>query len=221
MNVTVALVLAPLAAWLFPVAVPANASAVVSAQLPPICNATGTMSIQGPAAVTIACINSGPEPVRLAGSISVQYSAPPPPPPMPAPEAPVVALAAGAAAAAGLSHLASNRRELLAAPLLPIVARIKTARAQDPARMEILQLVEKMGAATLSQIVRSTGKTWGAVQWHVYVLEREGRLRSIKIGPFTYYYVNPRAAAEVILSSADPSTLSLEDREKLDIMASS
>lgn len=37
--------------------------------------------------------------------------------------------------------------------------------------------------------------------------------------PFTYYYVDRRAAAEVILSSIDPSSLSLEDREKLDFMA--
>ncbi|MEM3996911.1 MAG: helix-turn-helix transcriptional regulator [Pyrobaculum sp.] len=221
MNVTLALVLAPLAAWLFPVAVPPNATATVVAHLPPICNATGAMEIHGPAVVAIACVNRGLEPVPLSGAVSVQYSSPPPPPPLPAPEAPVAALAVGAAAAAGLSHLFSNRRELLAAPLVPIVARIKTARAQDPARTEILRLVEKMGAATLSQIVRSTGKTWGAVQWHVYVLEREGKLRSIRVGPFTYYYVNPRAAAEVILSSVDPATLSPEDREKLDLMASS
>jgi len=80
--------------------------------------------------------------------------------------------------------------------------------------------VEKMGAATLSQIARATGRSWSSVQWHLYVLEREGRVRSVRIGPFTYYYVNPKAAAEVILASVNPDTLSPEDREKLDLMAS-
>jgi hypothetical protein len=61
----------------------------------------------------------------------------------------LLAVAAGVAAAAGLSHLASNRREWLALPLMPIVARIKRA-ADDPVRREILQIIEKMGAATLS-----------------------------------------------------------------------
>jgi hypothetical protein len=51
------------------------------------------------------------------------------------------------------------------------------------------------------------------------VLEREGRLRSVRVGPFTYYFVNPKAAAEVILSTVDPSSLTLEDREKLDLLA--
>jgi hypothetical protein len=57
------------------------------------------------------------------------------------------------------------------------------------------------------------------VQWHIYVLEREGRLRSVRAGPFTYYFVNPKAVAEVILSTVDPSNLTLEDREKLDLLA--
>jgi DNA-binding transcriptional ArsR family regulator len=83
-----------------------------------------------------------------------------------------------------------------------------------------VQIVEKMGAATLSQIVKATGRSWGAVQWHLYVLEREGRVKSVRIGPFTYYFVNPRAAAEVILASVNPDSLSLEDREKLDLLAS-
>jgi predicted transcriptional regulator len=93
------------------------------------------------------------------------------------------------------------------------VARIKRA-ADDPVRREIVQIIEKMGAATLSQIVKATGRGWGAVQWHLYVLEREGRVKSVRIGPFTYYFVNPRAAADVIPASVNPDSLSLEDREK-------
>lgn len=63
---------------------------------------------------------------------------------------------------------------------------------EDPARREILRIVEQLGAATLAQIAKATGKSWGAVQWHVYVLEREGRLKSVKIGPMTYYFTNPQ-----------------------------
>jgi DNA-binding transcriptional ArsR family regulator len=218
-NVTVFMVLAPLAAWLFPVYVPPNSTAYVTAHLPhQFCNATGTFVVDRP--VAVVCINTALSPVALSGYVAVEYPKTPPPAAPKAPEAPLLAAAAGVAAAAGLSHVASNRREWLALPLLPIVARIKRAAADDPARREIVQTVEKMGAATLSQIVKATGRSWGAVQWHLYVLEREGRVKSVRIGPFTYYFVNPRAAAEVILASVTPDSLSLEDREKLDLLAS-
>ena len=213
------IVLAPLAAWLFPVYVPPNSTAYVTAQLPhQLCNATGTFVVDRP--VAVACVNTAQSPATLSGYVAVEYPKTPPPAAPKAPEAPVLAVAAGVAAAAGLSHLASNRREWLTLPLLPIVARIKRAAADDPVRREIVQTVEKTGAATLSQIVKATGRSWGAVQWHLYVLEREGRLKSVRIGPFTYYFVNPKAAADVILASVSPDSLSPEDREKLDLLAS-
>lgn len=220
MNATIAVVLLPLSVWLYPISVPPNVTAVVAAHLPPICNATSTLTIKGPATATIACVNPGLEPVRLSGWVSVNYMAPPPPPPPERSLEPLVVVAAATAAAAGVSHLVANRRELLLAPFAPIAARVKKARADDPIRREIVGVVERMGAATMSQIAKSLGKSWGAVQWHIYVLEREGRLRSVKIGPFVYYYVNPKAAADVILSSVDPSVLSPDDREKLEFMAS-
>jgi DNA-binding transcriptional ArsR family regulator len=213
------MVLAPLAVWLFPVCVPSNSTAYVTAQLPhQLCNATGTFVVDKP--VVVACVNTALSPVALSGYVAVEYPKTPPPAAPKTPEAPVLAVAVGVAAAAGLSHLASNRREWLALLFVPIVARIKRAAADDPARREIVQTIEKMGAATLSQIVKATGRGWGAVQWHLYVLEREGRVKSVRIGPFIYYFVNPRAAAEVILASASPDSLSLEDREKLDLLAS-
>lgn len=196
---------------------PPNVTATVHADLPlGLCNATGVFEIQKP--VAIACANTGLSPIQLSGRVSVVYNMPPPPQ-APPPETPLLALATGVAAAAGLSHAASNRRELLAAPILPIIARIKRATAEDPVRREILRVVDTMGAATMSQIAKALGKSWGSVQWHVYVLEREGKLKSVKIGAFTYYFVNPKKAAEVILASVDPAALTPEDREKLDIMA--
>jgi DNA-binding transcriptional ArsR family regulator len=209
----------PLSLWMFSVPVPMNATVTVVPNLPALCSPTSPLQIQGPATAEIICVNTQLKPAEVAGWIYVEPSPPIEPAPIYVPEAPVAAAAVGVAAAAGLSHLATNRREWLLAPLLPIISRIKKATADDPIRREILSQVERMGAATLSQIVKATGKTWGAVQWHIYVLEREGRLRSVRVGPFTYYFVNPKAAAEVILSSVDPSSLTLEDREKLDLLA--
>jgi len=158
-NATVFVVLAPLAVWLFPVYVPPNSTAYVTAQLPhQLCNATGTFVVDKP--VAIACVNTALSPVALSGYVAVEYPKTPPPAAPKAPEAPLLAVAAGAAAAAGLSHLASNRREWLALPFAPILARIKRAAAEDPVRREIVQTVEKMGAATLSQIVKATGRGW-------------------------------------------------------------
>jgi len=218
MNTTVLEWLGPLSMWLLVVQPPPGTSAVVSAALPPVCNFTGVAEVHS--RMAIACVNAGGEPLLLSGRVDVQWRAPQPPPAQPPPSAPLLPLALGAAVAAGLSHLLSNRRELLAAPLAPILARVKTARAEDPARREIVSFIEKMGAATLSQIARAAGRPWSSVQWHLYVLEREGRVKSVKIGPFTYYYVNPKAAAEAILASVNPDALSPEDREKLDLMAS-
>jgi len=218
-NFTVALILMPLSLWMFSVPVPMNATVTVVPNLPALCSPTSPLQIQGPATAEIICVNTQLKPAEVVGWIYVEPSPPIEPAPIYVPEAPVAAAAVGVAAAAGLSHLATNRREWLLAPLLPIISRIKKATADDPIRREILSQVERMGAATLSQIVKATGKTWGAVQWHIYVLEREGRLRSVRVGPFTYYFVNPKAAAEVILSSVDPSSLTLEDREKLDLLA--
>jgi len=128
--------------------------------------------------VAVLCVNTAESPATLSGYVAVEYLKTPPPEVPKAPGAPVLAVAVGVAAAAGLSHAASNRRELLIAPLLPVIARVKRAAADDPARQEILQAVDKMGAATLSQVVKATGRGWGAVQWHLYVLEREGRLKA-------------------------------------------
>ena len=222
MNITVALSLIPLSMWLLPIQIPPNYTGVIKTELPPICNATGTHVVEGPAVYTIVCVNRETSDQMLTGRVEVAYIAhqvpaveqPPPPPPF-------LTVAVAAAAAAGLSHLLSNRRELLATPIIPIIARLKKATAEDPVRREILKTVEEMGAATLSQIVKKLGKSWGAVQWHVYVLEREGKLKSVKIGAFTYYFIDSKTAAEVILASVDPASLPPEEREKLDFLAAS
>ena len=166
----------------------------------------------------VICVNTQLEPVEVAGWIYVKPTPPVEPTHIHAPETPVAVAAAGVAAAAGLSHLVTTGGSGCWRAT-PNNRPHKKATADDPIRREILAHIEKMGAATLSQIVKATGKTWGAVQWHIYVLEREGRLKSVKVGPFTYYFINSKAAAEVILSSVDPNSLTLEEREKLDLLA--
>ncbi len=85
-----------------------------------------------------------------------------------------------------------------------------------PARREIMQIIEKTGAAAPPQIAKATGSC--AVRRHLYVLRRGGRVKSVRTGPFTYNFV--RAAAEVVSASACPDVLSLGRREKLDLLAS-
>lgn len=213
-NITIAAVLLPLA--VYPVVINLPGNYTIYPHLPSFCSPSQPFQASGE--VVIVCANPTNKTVEVNGYVSIEGSPPPPPPPPPAGISPVV-VAAAAAGVGAASQIAMNRREWALAALAPIVGRYKRATADDPLRRQIIEAVQKMGAATLSQIAKAVGKSWGAVQWHVYVLEREGRLRSIKIGPFTYYYVDRRAAAEVILSSIDPSSLSLEDREKLDFMA--
>ena len=68
------------------------------------------------------------------------------------------------------------------------MARAKTATAlSDPRRALILRLVEEKGPITQAQMVKALNMSWGQVQWHLYILEREGRVRRITKNGFTYY----------------------------------
>jgi len=215
LNVTVAVVLLPLAAYPIGIYFPGNYT--VYPHLPSFCAPNQPFQASGGAAIT--CVNPTNETVEVRGYLLIQVQTPPPPPPPPPQALPLAAVAAVAGAAAA-TQVALNRREWALAALAPIVGRFKRATADDPVRGQIIKAVESMGAATLAQIAKAVGRSWGAVQWHVYVLEREGKLRSVKVGGFTYYFTNPRAAAEVILSSVDPKALPLEEREKLDFLSS-
>lgn len=230
-NITVAVMLLPFTVYPINLALPYG-NYTVTPHLPPYCTPNAPFVASGSA--VIICKNPTNRTVEVRGYVLVEGSPPPPPPPAPGGLPPAVVALAVASTAGAASYVATNRREWITVALgplakklgalgalgLPAIGRVKRAVADDPVRRQIIAAVEKMGAATLSQIAKAVGKSWGAVQWHVYVLEREGKLKSIKVGPFTYYFVNARAAAEVILSSVDPSSLSLEDREKLDLMAS-
>ena len=79
------------------------------------------------------------------------------------------------------------------------MARAKTATAlSDPRRALILRLVEEKGPITQAQMVKALNMSWGQVQWHLYILEREGRVRRITKNGLTYYV---SAAASTQFSS--------------------
>jgi len=79
------------------------------------------------------------------------------------------------------------------------MARAKTATAlSDPRRAAIAKLIEERGPLTQSQIAKALNMSWGQVQWHLYILEREGRVRRITKNGLTYYV---SAAASTQFSS--------------------
>ena len=68
------------------------------------------------------------------------------------------------------------------------MARAKTATAlSDPRRALILKLVEERGPITQAQMVKALNMSWGQVQWHLYILEREGKIRRVTKNSLTYY----------------------------------
>ncbi len=68
------------------------------------------------------------------------------------------------------------------------MARAKTATAlSDPKRALILELIEERGPLTQAQIAKAFNMTWGRAQWHLYVLEREGKIRRVTKNGLTYY----------------------------------
>lgn len=68
------------------------------------------------------------------------------------------------------------------------MARAKTATStSDPKRVHLLKLIEEKGPLTQGQLAKLTGFTWGQLQWHLYVLEREGRVKRVVKDGVVYY----------------------------------
>jgi len=84
-NYTVLLLLTPLSLWVFTVPVPPNSTVIVKPSLPPLCNATEPLALQGPATVNIVCSNPTLAQIKIAGWIYVEPPPPTPPKPIPAP----------------------------------------------------------------------------------------------------------------------------------------
>ncbi|MFN3803808.1 MAG: winged helix-turn-helix domain-containing protein [Pyrobaculum sp.] len=54
-------------------------------------------------------------------------------------------------------------------------------------RVRLLELLSEKGPFTQSQLMRLTGMEWGRLQWHLYVLEREGLVKRVVINHRSYY----------------------------------
>lgn len=74
------------------------------------------------------------------------------------------------------------------------MARGKTANAMDPKRIAILRLLEERGPLTQSQLAKLLSMGWGALQWHLYVLEREGKIRRAVSNGLVLYSISSRAS---------------------------
>lgn len=68
------------------------------------------------------------------------------------------------------------------------MARGKTAKAySDPKRVQLLKIIEDKGLVTQGQLAKLTGLSWGRLQWHLYVLEREGLIKRVVKDGLVYY----------------------------------
>lgn len=68
------------------------------------------------------------------------------------------------------------------------VARPKTINPlSDPKRQMLLKLIEERGPLTQGQLRALTGMQWGPLQWHLYVLEREGKVKRVEINGVVHY----------------------------------
>lgn len=68
------------------------------------------------------------------------------------------------------------------------VSRPKTATAaSNQKRLQILQIIRENGPLTQGELAKIVKLPWGTLQWHLYVLEREGKIKRFKKSGFEYY----------------------------------
>ncbi|MFB6491030.1 MAG: winged helix-turn-helix transcriptional regulator [Thermoproteus sp. AZ2] len=61
----------------------------------------------------------------------------------------------------------------------------------DEVKRKILDYVERQGPVSLYKLAKDLGLTYGAAQWHVFWLEREGLLATFKVGNRRYVAAKP------------------------------
>jgi DNA-binding transcriptional ArsR family regulator len=59
-------------------------------------------------------------------------------------------------------------------------------------RERVLRLLRERGPMTLYGIARALGTSYGAVQWHVFALERAGLVRTVRVGWRRYVCLDGR-----------------------------
>lgn len=60
----------------------------------------------------------------------------------------------------------------------------------DEVKTSILDLLRKEGPQPVHKIAKSLGLSYGAAQWHIFYLERQGLVKTYKIGNRRYAAIN-------------------------------
>jgi predicted transcriptional regulator len=104
-------------------------------------------------------------------------------------ENPALVAAMAAGAAVGLAGIAYVIRRLLPFGLLPLLSRIKKSDLyENDARRLVADLVDQNPGSCLHELVERTGYSRNAVSYHLFVLEKEELLTSVKDGKYRRYF---------------------------------
>ncbi len=73
----------------------------------------------------------------------------------------------------------------------------------DEVKTNILDLLRKEGPQPVYKIAKALGLSYGAAQWHIFYLERQGLVKTYKVGNRRYAAINPAADALSIIKVED------------------
>ena len=61
----------------------------------------------------------------------------------------------------------------------------------DEVKASILDLLRKEGPQPVYKIAKALGLSYGAAQWHLFYLERQGLIKTYRVGNRRYVAINP------------------------------
>ncbi|MEL9990117.1 MAG: winged helix-turn-helix domain-containing protein [Thermoproteus sp.] len=73
----------------------------------------------------------------------------------------------------------------------------------DEIKAKILDVLKREGPQTVYQIAKALGLTYGAAQWHVFYLEKEGLVQTYRVGRRRYVAINPSGDVLKVLRVRD------------------
>ena len=68
---------------------------------------------------------------------------------------------------------------------------------EDP-RKAILEILRREGPVPVYRLAKALGLSYGAVQWHIFTLEREGLVETIRVGKRQYVALKTADVARTI-----------------------
>lgn len=75
----------------------------------------------------------------------------------------------------------------------------------DNTKVQILRLIITKGFATVNDVVKELGLSWGAAQWHLFWLENNGFIKSGEVGGVRIYVVSCATALRKLEAVASKS----------------